>query len=88
MKASILSMFNPGVGMLRQYSITNVPLLRARVDGVKGQVDLSLRLSQVDPEAAKKQRRNLGSRKEKVKKKKKEVKALKSDGESCEADTE
>ena len=61
----------------------------SRVDHVRGKVDLSLRLSQVDPEAAKKLRQKLGRRKEGEKKKKKlkkEDEALQSDGESCDDD--
>lgn len=68
-----------------------------RVDRVTGKVDLSLRLSQVDPEAAKLKRRQLGEKKraeEKAEKKEKrgEKKAkraqkqrlkLSSDGESA-----
>ncbi len=64
-----------------------------RVESVKGQVDLSLRLSQVDPEAAKKLRQKLGRRKEERKKKKEkkeeeEEEEEGSAGESCEAETE
>lgn len=67
-----------------------VTLCLCRVDRVKGQVDLSLRLSQVDPEAAKKQRQSLARRrrKEETKKKTNEDQTLKSDGESCEAESE
>lgn len=52
-----------------------------RVDRVGKKVDLSLRLSQVDPEAAKRKRRKLGERNSRVKKKKQK---LSSGGESAE----
>ena len=56
-------------------------LCACRVDRVSGKVDLSLRLSLVDPEAAKK----LRAKKEKEeKKKKKKREALNSDGGSPE----
>jgi hypothetical protein len=50
------------------------------VDPVKKRVDLSLRLSQVDPQAAKK----LRMKKKDQKKKKKQTTKLTSDGESAE----
>lgn len=51
------------------------------MDRVGKKVDLSLRLSQVDPEAAKRKRRKLGERNSRVKKKKQK---LSSGGESAE----
>lgn len=53
-----------------------VCLFVVSVDMAKGKVDLSLRLSQVDPVAAKKLRQKLGRRKES-----KSKPALSSDGE-------
>ena len=52
--------------------------LQSSIDPVKKRVDLSLRLSQVDPEAAKKLRMK------KERKKKKQTTKLSSDGESVE----
>ena len=54
-----------------------------RVDRVKGKVDLSLRLSQVDPEAAKEQRRKQTKKSEKESRKKEQT--LNSDGECTES---
>lgn len=52
------------------------------VDRVKGKVELSLRLSQVDPEAAKRQRQKLGKRRKEGKSRQ----MLSSDGEEVPAD--
>ena len=58
-----------------------------RVDRVKGKVELSLRLSLVDPEAAKKKRLKEVKRK-KMKQEQMEREKLNSDGQSVEEEVE
>ncbi len=75
--------------LLSLFNMDDLPLLAfLRVDPVNGKVDLSLRLSQVDPEAARKARKEAAAKEEAAFTKSKRVKRKQgttSDGESMEA---